>query len=198
MRLQAYRHQAFLRRHAQPRADAVDRFSAVPLRLLALAAAGCSSDNNVGKLSCPWPSSRRTSTATPCCARRHHRRPIPTDIAFGVKLTSVQSSCRRRPQASASRRCSNFVIARNDPALRHGDFAYFVAVADARENILAKQNFALRVNFALRQKEVRVVEEITEHLPVKNVGIVGSYGVIVGLQLSQEQLELQPQALLGA
>jgi hypothetical protein len=166
------------------------RFSVVPLCLLALAAAGCSSEKTVGKLSCPVAFIAPNLDSYTVLRQGATSAANPADIAFGVKLTSVQSSCRQEATGVRVTTLLTFVVARNDPALRHGDFTYFVAVADGQENILAKQNFALRVNFALHQKEVRVAEEITEHLPVKDVGVVGAYGVIVGLQISQEQLDL--------
>ena len=167
------------------------RFSIIPLCLLALAAAGCASgDKSVGKLTCPTafiaPNLDRYVVLRQGAASAAN----PNDIAFGVKLADVRSSCRHEPSGVRVTTLLTFVVARNDPSLQHGDFTYFVAVADGQENILAKQNFALRVNFAARQKEVRVSEEITEHLPVKDVSVVGTYGVVVGLQISQEQLDL--------
>jgi hypothetical protein len=166
------------------------RFSIAPLCLLALLVAGCSSDRTASKLSCPVafiaPNLDSYTVLRPGATSAAN----PADIAFGVKLASVNSTCSRETAGVRVTSLITFIVARDDPALRQGDFTYFVAVADARQNILAKQNFALRVNFALHQKEVRVVEEITEHLPVKDVAVVSSYGVLVGLQISKEQLDL--------
>jgi hypothetical protein len=167
------------------------RFSVVPLCLLALALAGCAgSDKDAPKLSCPvaFIAPNLDSYTVPRAGAASAAN--PNDIAFGVKLTDVKSSCRQEASGVRVTTQLSFIVARNDPNLRQGDFSYFVAVADARQNILAKQNFALRVSFASQQKEVRVAEEITEHLPVKDVSVVGSYGVIVGLQISKEQLDL--------
>lgn len=165
------------------------RFSVVPLCLLALAAAGCSSEK-VGKLTCPVAFIAPNLDSYTVLRQGATSAANSDNIAFGVRLTDVKSSCRHEASGVRVTTVLSFIVARNDPDLRQSDFTYFVAVADGQENILAKQNFALRVNFAPRQKEMRVVEEITEHLPVKDVGVVGSYGVIVGLQISQEQLDL--------
>ena len=37
---------------------------------------------------------------------------------------------------------------------------------------------------------MRVVDEISTHLPLKDLSTGGKYGVIVGLQVSQRQLDL--------
>lgn len=167
------------------------RFSVVPLCLVALVVAGCAgSGKKTGKLSCPVAFIAPNLDSYTVLRQGAPSAANPDDIVFGVKLTDVRSSCRHEASGVRVTTLLTFVVARNDPNLRQSDFTYFVAVADGQENILAKQNFALRVNFALRQKEIRVVEEITEHLPVKDVSVVGSYGVIVGLQISQEQLDI--------
>jgi hypothetical protein len=113
----------------------------------------------------------------------------PADISFGVKLISVKSTCRN--ETTGLRVVTNiaFIAVRNDDTLRQADFSYFVAIADSQQTIVAKQNFALRVDFALRQKQMRIADEITEHLPLKNLSLGSQYGVIVGLQPSPQQLE---------
>lgn len=172
-------------------------YGAVLLSILALALAACSGsrsrDEPVGKLNCP------TAFIAPGLDAYTMFRPgvTPTtntnDIVFGVKLASVRSSCDSEPEGIRVTTALTFFAVRNDDSFRQGDFTYFVAVADARQNIVAKQNFALRVDFALRQKQMRIYDEITEHLPLKNVSLGSNYAVIVGLQVSKEQLNLNRQ-----
>ncbi len=161
---------------------------------LCLAAAACSGGGGkpVGKLSCP------ATFAAPSLDRytvfRAGGGTTTDDIVFGVKLATVKSSC--KGEEGGGMRVTTaltFVIVRNDPELRQSDFAYFVAIADGQQHILAKQNFALRVDFAPRQKQMRVVEEITEHLPVSDVSTGGNYAVIIGLQPSQQQFDVDRQ-----
>lgn len=116
----------------------------------------------------------------------------PADIRFGVKLVGVRSTCDADPSGAGVRVNTQltFQTARNDPDLRQGDFSYFVAVADAQRNILAKQIFSLRANFAPRQKEMRILDEISEKLPLENLSAGNNYAVIVGLQVNQQQLDL--------
>jgi hypothetical protein len=160
------------------------------LSLLVALVAGCaSSDKTASKLSCPGafaaPQLDRYAVFRPGVAVSSNT----DDIAWGVKLADVKSSCRSEGKGLRVTTTITFTVARNDDTLRQGDFIYFVAVTDAGQNILAKQNFALRVGFAPRQKQVRVVDEITEHLPIKDLATASGYAIIVGLQVSQQQLE---------
>lgn len=169
------------------------RLSVAPLCcLLALLLAGCGS-SKVGKLTCPATFIAPNLDSYTVLRQGATSSANPNDIAFGVRLVGVSATCSTEVTGVRVTARLTFVAARNDPDLRQGDFSYFVAVADGQQNILAKQNFGLRVDFALRQKEMRVYEEITTHLPTKNNSVVGSYGVIVGLQINQQQLDLNRQ-----
>jgi len=119
--------------------------------------------------------------------------PGSENIAFGVRLASVKATCRSEAGGIQVTTGLVFIAARNDPEFRQGDFTYFVAIADPQQNILAKQNFGLRADFAPTQKEMRIADEITEHLPLKDTSLGGSYAVIVGLQVSPQQLDLNRQ-----
>lgn len=151
---------------------------------------GCSTSSGEarGKLSCP-----ATFVAPSLDAYRQFR-PSGTnnveDIQFGVRLTSVRSTCHAEEKGIRVDTRMVFQAVRNDPDFRQGDFTYFVAIADAKQTILTKRIFALRIDFEPRQKQVRVIDEITEHLPVRDLTTGRSYAVIVGLQLSKQQLDL--------
>ena len=117
----------------------------------------------------------------------------PQDIQFGVKLASASASCHPEKGGVRVDTAISFVVIRTDPQFRNGDFTYFVAIADRAQNIVAKENFALRVDFAQKQDRMRVTDTITEHLPLKDPASAGSYVVLVGLQLSQQQLDSNRQ-----
>ena len=168
-------------------------FGAALCALAALSVAACSSSSELppGKLNCP------TTFIAPGLDSYTEFRPGVTpsitntnDIIFGVKLATVAPQCHGEAEGVRVTTVISFVAVRNDQNLRQGDFTYFAAVADAQQNIVAKQNFALRVDFAPRQKEMRLVDQITEHLPVKNLSLGNQYAIIVGLQVSQQQLDL--------
>jgi len=114
----------------------------------------------------------------------------PADIRFGVKLFAANSTCTNEKVGVRTDTNMSFVVARNDPDLKQGQFTYFVAVADAQQNILAKQDFTLQVEFGPRQNQIRISDEISEHLPVRDPASARNYSIVVGLQLTPEQLEL--------
>jgi len=72
---------------------------------------------------------------------------------------------------------------------RMADFDYFVAVADAQRNILAKEVFRVRVAFPETQNRVGTIERIEPHIPLKNRAEGVSYQIVVGFQLTPEELE---------
>lgn len=115
------------------------------------------------------------------------------DIQFGVKLVSVKATCKPEKGGLLVDTVLTFRAARNGEEVNQGDFSYFVAVADAQQNILSKQTFTLRVQFDRRQKDLRLVDDIIERLPLRNLANGNNYGVVVGMQLSQEQLDLTRQ-----
>jgi hypothetical protein len=117
----------------------------------------------------------------------------PQDIQFGVKLASARAGCHGEKGGVRVDTAIDFVVIRTDPQFRSGDFTYFVAISDRAQNILAKENFALRVDFAQKQDRIRITDTITEHLPLKDPASAGSYVVLVGLQLSQQQLDTNRQ-----
>lgn len=164
--------------------------AAIAASLASLAACG-SSGGSTGKLVCP------TALTAPNLDSYTVFRPgggtAAEDIQFGVKLVGVKATCRAETAGIRIDTAISFIIARNDPQLKLGDFTYFVAIADAKETIVAKQNFGLRADFAPRQNQIRVTDTITEHLPLRDLSSGRSYAVIVGLQLSQQQVDLNRQ-----
>jgi hypothetical protein len=72
---------------------------------------------------------------------------------------------------------------------RVADFDYFVAVADAQRNILAKEVFRVRFQFPQTQSRVGQIEEIAPRIPLKDRADGVTYQIVVGFQLSPEELE---------
>jgi hypothetical protein len=166
-------------------------YLAAAAAFLALLAAGCSGKSGTtGKLACP-----ATFTAPNLDSYTVYKPGVTPstnveDIIFGAKIATVQSHCKVEPGGIRVTTAITFAVARDDPDFRQGDINYFVAIADAQQQILAKQNFALRVDFAQRQKQMRIRDEITEHLPLSDISTGSRYAVIVGMQVSRQQLEL--------
>jgi hypothetical protein len=72
---------------------------------------------------------------------------------------------------------------------RMADFDYFVAVADSQRNILAKEVFRVRIAFPDTQTRVGTIEQIEPRIPLKDRAQGVSYQIVVGFQLTPEELE---------
>ena len=155
--------------------------------VLMLGLAGCfGSTESTGKLACPTP---LIAPDLDAAAQLRSGGSGPDDIRFGVKLASVKTNCRTEKIGLTADTRIAFVAARSDPTLTHGDFSYFVAVADAQRNILNKKEYSIGVDFAPRQNRIQVSDQIAVGLPVRDLSAGGKYLIIVGLQLSPEQLD---------
>ena len=67
-------------------------------------------------------------------------------------------------------------------------YPYFVAVTDPQGNVLSKEIFAASVAYASDQKEIKQTESIFQNMPFPDSSIGQSYTVVVGFQLTPEQL----------
>ena len=68
------------------------------------------------------------------------------------------------------------------------EFDYFVAIVDADQNIVAKEPFRVRFEFKDNQSKLGSVEELEPHLPLKDVMKGPTYSILVGFQLTPEEL----------
>ncbi len=162
------------------------RRATIPGRLL-LALAGCfGSTESTGKLVCPTP---LIAPDLDAAAQLRPGGSGPDDVRFGVKLVSVNTSCSSEKIGLTADTRISFLAARTDPSVTHGDFAYFIAVADAQRNILNKKEYQMSVEFSPRQGQVRMSDQVAVGLPLRDLSAGGKYLIIVGLQLSQEQLD---------
>ncbi len=74
------------------------------------------------------------------------------------------------------------------PQVSRAEYVYFVAVVDSTRNILNEQRFTLDAQFT-NQDFRQYVEKISVHLPLQHVSAGDGYAIIVGFQLTPEQLE---------
>lgn len=72
---------------------------------------------------------------------------------------------------------------------REAAFDYFVAVADPQRNILAKEVFRVQFKFSENQTRVGTVDEIEPRIPLKDVMKAPDYQVLVGFQLTPDEIE---------
>ena len=66
---------------------------------------------------------------------------------------------------------------------------YFSVVTFSNKKILAKENFVIDGEFTSNQRNVLLIEEISQKIPIKANRSIASYRSLVGLQLSRNQLQ---------
>jgi hypothetical protein len=111
-----------------------------------------------------------------------------TDQLFTAKLADVSGSC-RFDKASANVEMKVSIIAERGAAMREpgSEVEYFVAVTGPQDEILAKENFRTRLDFGARNR-TGSGEELTQRIPLPGSADPGTYAVLVGFQLSPEEL----------
>ena len=72
-------------------------------------------------------------------------------------------------------------------------YPYFVAVTDAQGNVISKEIFAASLAFGADQNKVSQNETIFQNMPVPDTAQGQSYSVIIGFQLTPEQLAYNEQ-----
>lgn len=82
------------------------------------------------------------------------------------------------------------IVASRGPAdrTRVADFEYFVAIVDPQDKILAKQPFKVHFEFKDNRNHLGTVEQLVPKIPVEDVLKGPQYQIIVGFQLTPDEL----------
>lgn len=120
------------------------------------------------------------------------------DINFQAEISDLLSGCKieraGKPGATMAVALAPILVVSRGAANGDGraDFSYFVSVIDGNDRIVNKQDFAVGVTFEGNRNTVVVREDespISVDIPL-NPGVNPlDYEIIVGLQLTQSQLE---------
>jgi hypothetical protein len=119
-----------------------------------------------------------------------------TDVTFEGKLGSVQASCEVSSDAgrmTIESKVALVIEATRGPA-GQGDaltLPYFIAIVDPDKHILAKQNFEAKLAFTTSKIRTAGIEETEQTIPVSPRYFAGDYEILIGFQLSHEQLQDQ-------
>lgn len=111
------------------------------------------------------------------------------DVRFEAEFGNLQSAC-KYDKARLSVTLVLELLALKGPAVdaEVADFPFFVSITDRADQILAKEVFQSRIEFARERRRAGVREEIeqTLQLPAGKQG--DDFEVLIGFQLSPEQL----------
>jgi len=113
-----------------------------------------------------------------------------TDVTAQAEIVDVAVEC-NYDRTGVDVAMQVAIAATRGPAdrTRVADFEYYVAIADSQRNILAKEVFRVRFQFPQTQSRVGQVEELAPRIPLKDRAEGVSYQIVVGFQLTPEELE---------
>ncbi|MBI1208489.1 MAG: hypothetical protein GC191_14550 [Azospirillum sp.] len=174
---------------------------AIALALLGLTAAGCGSTPAKDKAvetadGCPKVSILRDA-AQITLFRAGPGRDL-TDVAARGALVDFHGKCEIEDDGAAI----NFdlaLVAEKGPALSGNrvNFEYFVAIVGPARQQLKKETFSTTVEFASNESRSGSKEELYQKIPLVGGQSAAAYQILVGFQLSPEQLAFNRKALAG-
>ena len=113
------------------------------------------------------------------------------DIEYEAEIVQVEPDCSYGRDGRITATTTLGIIATRGPAARsdNANFVFFVAVVDQNQRVLARERFESALQFAASQRRAGVEEEIEELIPLA-AGLSGAnYEILVGFELTGEQLE---------
>ena len=116
-----------------------------------------------------------------------------TDVDYKAEVEGLSGTCSSAEHGKAiDMNVSLRLIASAGPALQGTKIGvpYFVSVIDHKSGqILAKADFISPINFPSGHRRAGVVEQVNEHIPVAHGRQGPDFDVLVGLQLTEAQLD---------
>lgn len=178
-------------------------FFSRPLRLVpalllaALALAACDPfTNNTPQFACPRFGGLETATQQ-VKFRPGEGRDL-TDVMYMIRLNGVQRVCEydRGGVAVAMRVGFALELGPANPD-RNASFQYFVAITDGDNNVLTKQVFPVALAFPANVGYVEKTDELDQRIPMPVGRSASAYQIIVGLQLSEAELDYNRRVVEG-
>jgi hypothetical protein len=113
------------------------------------------------------------------------------DVAFVARIGGVRSRC-TYAESNVTTDLSITFVGQRGPAgarLPNVEITYFVAVIDGERRIITKKNFSDRLVFD-EKGQARITDDLQEKLPTNPLKSVSDHSVIVGFQLTPDQITL--------
>jgi hypothetical protein len=119
-----------------------------------------------------------------------------TDVAYRASIERVASNCDyTRAGDTVTSTVAVRLVATRGPAAQSSEetFVFFVAVVDKDQKILARERFDSTFTFQANQRQAAAIEEIEQILPIRADLRGIDYEILVGFELTPEQLEFNRQ-----
>jgi hypothetical protein len=159
-----------------------------------LALAGCAWIGDVGsnKYTCPNVGQAPGADKIPLFGPAGH---ASKDVVVGGRIYDISTNCERDKVGLVIDAKITFVADRASAATKDATLPYFVALVDPQQRVLTEESFQITVQFVGGEAERRMPpEDITVHLPVKDPTVGNAYYVIVGFQLTPDQIAFNRSA----
>ena len=168
-----------------------------PLALAGLALAACDPfKNTTPQFACPRFGGLETATQQ-VKFRPGDGRDL-TDVMYMVRLNGVQRTCEYDKSGVAIAMRVGFALELG-PANpdRNASFQYFVAITDADNRVLAKEIFTTALAFPANVGYVEKTDELDQRIPLPVGRSASAYQIVVGLQLTEAELDYNRRAQAG-
>jgi hypothetical protein len=111
------------------------------------------------------------------------------NLAYRASLGDLKTEC-KIDDDGADVTVTVSTLAEIGPAAtgRSAEFAYFVALADPRDKILAKRILSNTIEFKGNQARAGARDVVTERLPMPDPKKAEQYHVVIGFQLTPEEV----------
>ncbi len=111
------------------------------------------------------------------------------DVVVRGKIYQASVHCQREKTGVAAMAELTFYAERAGPQITGATLPYFVAVVDPTQKVLAQESYQIHFVFFSGEPYRRLPpEKITVHLPVRSTAAANNYAVVVGFQLTPDQL----------
>ena len=113
-----------------------------------------------------------------------------SDIAVKADISSLRATCDYDDGSVEVETSFEIVSTRGSGAdIDAATVEFFAAVVDPDGRVVAKETFGSRAEFPAESRRVEVEEVVTQRIPVSGPDVGRRYQVLVGFQLTPEQLE---------
>jgi len=111
------------------------------------------------------------------------------DVIIGGKFYSASATCTREPVGVAVNTEIELYAERANLLVKDTVFPFFVALIDPQEHVLVQESYQVPIEFHPGESYRRTyAEKITIHLPVRNRAAATNYAVVIGFQLTPDQI----------
>jgi hypothetical protein len=112
-----------------------------------------------------------------------------TDVMFDSFIGDINGKCESSDKGVTVKMTVDFIASRGHADKNHkASFAYFVAITDAKDNVLTREQFDTYVDFPGNKTRNGIREELEEKIPLAAGQRGDDFRVYVGYVLSRDEL----------